>query len=240
MLAACSAGQGTLLPSDTSPQTAYQATTPTNTPQNTPVRNAPVTSFQQCPQPLIAGRVHSNYGTISCETVTPPPSSTNPIGPCVLACDGPPQNPDPCLKDPKLPGCGDGNPVATGDPEAGAQCDGSEAHGTPIELGYSNLPGGTSGRATTVVDIYSIQNAYDYTAGWIYTTANGDKFWEGNPNATSALDGFAGLLGPLASSILDAVNSPRQVSGSELSAIENAQSSGGYHAHHCFYKPLPA
>lgn len=138
--------------------------------------------------------------------------------------------------------CGSGICVATAVPTVGAPCDGAEAHGNPIVLGTSNLPGGTNGMDTSVVNIYSIQDANDYVAGWVYKTENGDFFWEGNPNATNVLTGFLKVipgLGDGVSALLDAVNNPTQESPTLLNSIVKASTTNGFHQHHCFSYDLP-
>lgn len=130
-------------------------------------------------------------------------------------------------------GGGGGRVVSTAVPYSGAACDGAEAHGIPIVLGTSNIPGGTSGSATSVVNIYSIQSASGYVAGWVYTTENNSTYFEGNPNMLPILSLLSGALA-------DTVNSPTLESPANLQIIKNSEEQGSFHEHHCFSGNLPA
>lgn len=131
---------------------------------------------------------------------------------------------------------GVGGTVATGNATQGADCDHS-----PFVLGTSNLPGGTSGNATTVIDIFSLQNAQGQVAAWVYETYNGNFFVQGNANLPSVLAAFTALLGPtndFTSAFLNAIDNPEQVSQQQLDGIEGADADGGFHPHDCFKSPL--
>ena len=143
-------------------------------------------------------------------------------------------NCNPCYTGQGGAGC-PGTPaqVATTNPYRGAPCDGAEAHGIPIVLGTSNIPGNTSGVATSVVNIYSIQNASGYVAGWVYTTENNDIYFEGNPNQIPVLSAIMSFL-------LDTVDSPTLQTPDSLKRIKSADEQGGYKEHHCFSKNLPS
>lgn len=110
-----------------------------------------------------------------------------------------------------------------------------------IVLGTSNLPGNTSGAATSVVNIFSIESSTDYVAGWIYTTENGQQFFEGNANALPTLDAFANILTVgLSSALLNAVNNPTAQTPANMQAIISADSTNGFKQHNCFSGPLPS
>ena len=147
----------------------------------------------------------------------------------------------PCYTGEGGAGCPSGDPrVATYAPEKGRSCDSS-----PDVLGYSNLPGGSSGWPTTVVNIFGLQDGGD-EYGWIYQTANQDLFFQRNPAAAqSSIDWLTGFFDklPFVQGITDylisATTSPYQITGTQASTIESSLQKSGYKVHHCFTEPLP-
>jgi len=138
-------------------------------------------------------------------------------------------------------GGGGGGDVATTDPVAGLPCDGS-----PSALGTSNLPGGTSGWGTTVVNIFGLQDSNATTYGWIYQNAHQDLFFQRNANDTNTQVGFlTGILqdipgiNAIAQALVDATTSPYQLTADQANNIEGSwKASTGKDVHHCFTGPL--
>jgi hypothetical protein len=94
--------------------------------------------------------------------------------------------------------------------------------------------------ATTVVNIYSIQSAHDYVAGWVYPTQNGNTYFEANPNEISLVQSFSNaVFAGLPSGLMDIVNSPTLESSANLQIIVKAEAAGGFTQHHCFSGNLP-
>ncbi|MGC8485703.1 MAG: hypothetical protein ACP5O6_08740, partial [Candidatus Baltobacteraceae bacterium] len=138
-------------------------------------------------------------------------------------------------------GCSYNNPrVAEDAPEKGKGCDQS-----PDVLGYSNLPGGSNGWPTTVVNIFGLQDGND-EYGWIYQTANQNLYFQRNPAAAqSSIDWLTGFFDklPFVQGITDylisATTSPYQITGTQANTIESSLQQSGYKVHHCFTGPLP-
>ena len=135
-------------------------------------------------------------------------------------------------------GCagGGGGGVATVPPASGLPCAGS-----PIVLGTDNLPGNTSGTATTVVNITAIENSQSQVAGWLYETDNGNFFYQGNAKSPSVAGTFAALFpgSDFTSAFLNAIDTPQQVDQTQLNAITGAEAESGYTEHDCFSSNLP-
>ena len=138
-------------------------------------------------------------------------------------------------------GCSYNPRVATAAPEKGKGCDNS-----PAVLGYSNLPGGTKGWATTVVNIFGLQDGPLDEYGWIYQTANQDLFFQRNPAAAqSSIDWLTGFFDKLpfvqgiADYLISATTSPYQITGTQANTIESSLQQSGYKVHPCFTGPLP-
>jgi len=158
----------------------------------------------------------------------------------------------PCVADPGLctvtvpvngGGGGGGGDVATTTPEAGLNCDNS-----PIALGTSNLPGGTNGWGTTVVNIFGLQDTNATTYGWIYQNAHQQLFFQRNAADTIAqvdflkgdLENIPGVAG-IIQALVDATTSPYQLTATQANNIEASwDQQPGQNVHHCFSGPLPA
>jgi hypothetical protein len=168
---------------------------------------------------------------------SPPPAVQPPPPFCIGVCNTVPGGVGGC----GWQNCGGGGgAVATGPPAENTACDAS-----PFVLGYDNLPGGTSGAATTIVDIVGLQDSHEWVYGWMYTTQNGSQFFQRNQADTGAavagleslLNAVPGLSG-IVSALINATTSPYQVTPAQATTIQLDLKNSGYYVHRCFTKPL--
>lgn len=142
-----------------------------------------------------------------------------------------------CLNDPE-------NCVATvpGSMPAKGRCDGSP---TNHEAGTDNLPSGSSTWATTIVQIYSLENSDgSIIYGWAYQTANQSIWWQTNPaNAQWALDEFSAYLDKLpgvdtiAQNLITATTQAYPLTGQQWINIQQGYANSGVKPHKCYAKP---
>uniref|UniRef100_E6Q761 Uncharacterized protein n=1 Tax=mine drainage metagenome TaxID=410659 RepID=E6Q761_9ZZZZ len=197
--------------------------------------------FVEAPNPCSAGMQEvPDGGGFTCDPVNPnAPPAQGPTGCGTGAYNG---CAPPCYTGEGGAGCPSGDPrVASAAPEKGKPCDSS-----PAVLGYSNLPAGTSGWPTTVVNIFGLQDGPLDDYGWIYQTANQHLYFQRNPAAAqSAIDWLTGLFDKLpfvqgiTNYLIAATTSPYQITGTQASTIESSLQKSGYKVHHCFTGPLP-
>lgn len=121
-------------------------------------------------------------------------------------------------------------------------CDGSP---TNHETGVDNLPANSNTWATTIVQIYSLQNGDgSIIYGWAYQTANQSMWWQTNSaNPKAVLDLFSFYLDklPLVSSIsnalINATTQPYQLTGQQWQNIQQGYANSGVKPHKCYAFP---